>query len=107
YVLLSSGTWKEALDVPREKKPRVMSLKELLGAEDDDMSFDDYERIFANDNFTNANQPEAYIMNRSSQNPLEALEDLLYTETSDEASTSGDADPHEDVPPLATAAGTG
>ncbi|RYP10690.1 hypothetical protein DL764_000480 [Monosporascus ibericus] len=80
-VRLLSGTWKEALDALRKKRSRNMLLSEPQGAECDNMSQTDYERIFGNDNYEYRTEAEFYIMNLITResNPVQALEDGLYT----------------------------
>ncbi|KAK4154570.1 hypothetical protein C8A00DRAFT_42643 [Chaetomidium leptoderma] len=81
-VRLLSGTWKEALDALREKRSRVMLFRTPQGAECDNMSREDYERIFGEDGYGNRSEAELYITNRRllEANPLRALEGGLYTE---------------------------
>jgi hypothetical protein len=80
-VRLLSGTWKEALDVLRRKRCHIMLLSEPQGAECDNMSQEDYRKIFGNDNYGNLTETELYITNRIPRqpNPVQALEDELYT----------------------------
>ncbi|KAK3938127.1 hypothetical protein QBC46DRAFT_390838 [Diplogelasinospora grovesii] len=80
-VRLLSGTWKEALDALRKKRPRVVLLSEPQGAECDDMSPKDYERIFGQDRSRYSSEAELYITNPmpSIPNPVQAVEDGLYT----------------------------
>ncbi|KEZ43889.1 hypothetical protein SAPIO_CDS4063 [Scedosporium apiospermum] len=71
-VRLLSGTWKEALDALRKKNIRIVHLSEPKGAECDNMSPEDYKRIF-DDKCAYRTLAELYITNRISQqrNPLE------------------------------------
>ncbi|RYP53946.1 hypothetical protein DL768_001168 [Monosporascus sp. mg162] len=80
-VRLLSGTWKEALDALRKKRSYIMLFSEPQGAECDNMSQKDYERIFGNDNYGCRSEAELYITNRIPRqpNPVQALEDGLYT----------------------------
>ncbi|RYP11877.1 hypothetical protein DL767_011280 [Monosporascus sp. MG133] len=80
-VRLLSGTWKEALDALRKKRYRFMLFSEPQGAECDNMSQTDYERIFGSDNHGYRSEAELYITNRipGKLNPVQALEDGLHT----------------------------
>jgi hypothetical protein len=73
-VRLLSGTWKEALDALRKKEIHIIQLSELQGAECDNMSPEDYKRIF-DDKCAYRTLAELYVTNRISQqrNPLETL----------------------------------
>jgi len=73
-VRLLSGTWKEALDALRKKNIRIVQLSEPKGAECDNMSPEDYKRIF-DDKCAYYTLAEFYVRNRIPQqrNPLETL----------------------------------
>ncbi|KAK4034729.1 hypothetical protein C8A01DRAFT_18517 [Parachaetomium inaequale] len=78
-VNLRSGTWKEVLDALQEKRYRAVILSEPRGAECDDMSDEDYDRIFGKDSTMLGclSLAELYISspNMRDHNPLRALED--------------------------------
>jgi hypothetical protein len=80
-VILRSGTWKEALDVLRNKRSRVKLFRKPQGAECNGMSDEHYERIFGEDYPKSECRSEAeiYIEGLFSEtpNPLQALEDEL------------------------------
>ncbi|RYO97936.1 hypothetical protein DL765_010981 [Monosporascus sp. GIB2] len=80
-VRLLSGTWKEALDALQKKRSHIMLFSEPQGAECDNMSQKDYERIFGKDNYGYRSESELYITSRIplQPNPVQAFEDGHYT----------------------------
>ena len=80
-VRLLSGTWKQALDVLRKKTSLVVIFREPHGAECDDMPLEGYKRAFSSKD-SYQSEAEFYIRSRDSwrPNPIQALEDGLYTE---------------------------
>lgn len=74
---LLSGTWSEALDALRNKRSRIALLAGPSGAECDDMSRADYERIFGNGTYGKQSEAELYIGNQIllPRNPLQTLEE--------------------------------
>ncbi|KAK4103236.1 hypothetical protein N658DRAFT_305749 [Parathielavia hyrcaniae] len=76
-IRLLSGTWEEALVAIRKKKCQVMFLSDPCGAECDDMSSGDYERIFSRPKDSmERNAAEVYVRSHPAlriPNPLRAL----------------------------------
>ena len=76
-VRLLSGTWKDALDTLRGKQYASFSLNEPEGAECDDMSSEDYKRVFGKKDWYTRSPAERYTMNSipNQSNPLDPPED--------------------------------
>jgi hypothetical protein len=69
-VRLLNGSWRETLDALREKRPRFASLKAPAGAECEDMSGEEYSRLFEEEQFGYRTNAEAYLLNRWISNPM-------------------------------------
>ncbi|KAG7286696.1 hypothetical protein NEMBOFW57_009007 [Staphylotrichum longicolle] len=82
-VSLRAGTWKDALDALRAKKSIRKELSRPHAAECDNMSSEDYQRIFSRaEQNPYVSKAELYIRNSIFQthNPLQLLEDRLAIE---------------------------
>ncbi|KAK4446612.1 hypothetical protein QBC34DRAFT_411049 [Podospora aff. communis PSN243] len=69
---LDTGSWREALDVFREQKPAVMLLKGPSGAECEDMTEEEYKRLFKTEICGYRTEAEAYVRGIFRNNPISA-----------------------------------
>jgi len=70
-INLHTGSWREALDALREKKPTVVSLKDPGGAECEDMTKEEYSQLFQADTWGYRTEAEAYILGIMPRSPFE------------------------------------
>lgn len=90
---LLSGTWKELLDVLRDKEAGEKWLRRPAGQEIEDMSDEDYLSIFGGKG--GGGIAQLYISKKlsgwSAPNPIQALEERLAAEAAEEAAAAGPA----------------
>ncbi|KAK3331266.1 hypothetical protein B0H66DRAFT_94052 [Apodospora peruviana] len=95
-IILSSGTWEEALEALARKSYEYASLSRPSGAECDDMTKRQYKRVFGRDRYTYTNDVTRYIRwsHRDLPNPLSLLRSAPVADDGDSAddeSTDDDA----------------
>jgi len=83
---LLNGSWREVLDVLREKQPRVVRFCDLGGGEFESMTKEQYDHAFKEERFGgDTTRAEAYIEGRLFPNPFQALEDATLVDEGSDA----------------------
>ncbi|KAK5659967.1 hypothetical protein OQA88_13432 [Cercophora sp. LCS_1] len=91
-VHLRNGSWGDVLDALREHKPKLVSLRTPSGAECDNISLGDRQRLFGTGTWGHRTDVDAYIAGIPLPNPIRALQDG----SPDFESEEDDLDPDED-----------
>ncbi|KAK5651171.1 hypothetical protein OQA88_13189 [Cercophora sp. LCS_1] len=72
-VYLLTGSWREVLDVSRDKKPKIVQLRDLAGAECVDMSEEQCKKLFER-SWGYRSEVEAYVGGLFSENPFQTMQ---------------------------------